>query len=425
MQQPQSLKAYFKFDTFAFLNGVGGTVWGAFTYYFSIPVAFLMYLNASKFQIGMVTAIFWAGFAIPQVWAAYATETLTIKKKFMAKVLNLSNLAWLVIGLYVVFTKGANSTFAAWLFLAMFAWACAIVGMFIPGQFSLLFKIIPSERLGNLLGILFAVQFSALFVAGPIINWVNSSFPEPMNYSVFFLATFVITALISLLLLSIEEPEGDKIEGSPSLGAYIGKCLNIFKTDSTLRVFIFGKWLMTGHYIMLAFMLAYLSSERGFDPAHIGWFNGLHGLGMFIGGFTITKIADIYGPKQLLVTSHIIALIYTVIVWLVPTASPALIFVAFALTGLTQVSDNVGYSNMCMFCCPTLDKSTYVAVTNVGVNILTVPLPMIFGYLMDKNVLTYNSTFTITICMMVAAIIFVSIFVKNPKSFMDMKAGNA
>ncbi len=109
----------------------------------------------------------------------------------------------------------------------------------------------------------------------------------------------------------------------------------------------------------------------------------MHGLGMFIGGFTITKIADMYGPKQMLITSHIIAVIYTLMIWLIPNASPMLLFVTFAITGLAQISDNVGYSNMCLICCPTLDKSTYVAVTNVGVNILTVPLPMIFGKLMD------------------------------------------
>jgi len=222
--------------------------------------------------------------------------------------------------------------------------------------------------------------------------------------------------------LSIKEPEGEKTQGAPSFGAYIGKCLDVVKTDKILTKFIVGKWLMSGHYVMLAFMLAFLINERGFDPAKIGWFTSLHGLGMFIGGFTITRIADRYGPKQMLITSHIIAIIYTVIVWLIPTASPLLILSAFAITGLTQVSDNVGYSNMCLLCCPTLDKSTYVAVTNVGVNMLTVPLPMIFGKLMDLGVLSYSSTFTITLGMMIAAIIFVTIVVENPKAYVAMKA---
>ena len=54
----QSLKEYYKFDTFAFFNGFGGTVWGAMTYYMGIPIAFLAFTNATKMQIGLVTAIF-------------------------------------------------------------------------------------------------------------------------------------------------------------------------------------------------------------------------------------------------------------------------------------------------------------------------------------------------------------------------------
>ena len=422
MADNRSLKEYYKFDVFGFGNGLGGTVWGALTYYFGVPIAFLTFLKASSFQIGLVTAIFWAGFALPQVWAAYATETLTIKKKFMVKVLLLSNITWLIMGVYIFMTKAENAAVSAWLFLLLYVWACALIGTFIPGQFTLLFKIIPTERLGQLLGILFAIQFGGLVVAGPIINKINTGFLAPNNFAILFLLTFVITIIISFILLSINEPEGEKAKGAPSFGAYIGKCLDVVKTDKILTKFIIGKWLMSGHYVMLAFMLAYLINERGFDPAKIGWFTSLHGLGMFIGGFTITRIADKYGPKQMLITSHIIAIIYTVIVWLIPTASPLLILVAFAITGLTQVSDNVGYSNMCLLCCPTLDKSTYVAVTNVGVNVLTVPLPMIFGKLMDMGVLNYNGTFTITLCMMVAAIIYVTIVVENPKAYVAMKA---
>ncbi len=425
MANNQSLKEYYKFDLFAFGNGFGGTVWGSLTFYFGIPVAFLTFLKASSFQIGLVTAIFWGGFALPQVWAAYATETHKIKKNFMAKVLLLSNLTWLVMGVYILLTNTVNAEMAAWIFLILFTWSATVVGMFFPGQFSLLFKIVPSDRLGQLLGIFFALQFGALLLGGPVINKVNAMFPEPTNFAVLFLMTFVITLIMSIILLSIKEPEGEETESSPSFGAYLGKCIEIIKTDKVLTKFIVGKWLMSGHYLMLAFMLAYLIHERGFDPADTGWFNALHGLGMFIGGFTITKIADKYGPKQMLITSHVIAVIYTLIVWFSPTASPLIIFTAFAITGLTQVSDNVGYSNMCMFCCPTLDKSTYVAVTNVGVNMLTVPLPMIAGKLMDMGILGYNGMFGFTLALMIAAIIYVAVVVENPKSFLDIKMAAA
>ncbi|HDY89467.1 MAG TPA: MFS transporter [bacterium] len=417
-----NLKEYYKYNVFAFLIGFGGPTWGAFTYFFAIPVVYLTFLNASKMQIGLITAIFWAGFSIPQVWAAYASETKKIKKTFMAAVILLAGIAWIILGLYIMLTRGANTSLSIWLFLLFFAWSCSLTGMYMPANFSLLFKIIPTERLGQFLGIIFAIQFGAFVIAGPVITKIGSAFGEPMNYALMFLLTFIISVLCAIVLLTIKEPEGELVEGSQSFGAYLGKCINVIKTDRILTKFIIGKWLMSGHYVMLAFLLAYRISERGFDPMKSGWFNSFHAIGLIIGGFTITKIADIYGPKYMLLTSHILAIIYVIIAWLIPSPASWIIFAAFIFTGITQISDNVGYTNMCLFCCPTKDKSTYVAVTNVGVNIFTVPLPIILGLLMDKGILNYNSTFILVMVMMVAAIIYILTVMENPKAFIEMKA---
>ena len=171
----------------------------------------------------------------------------------------------------------------------------------------------------------------------------------------------------------------------------------------------------------MAFLLYFLLQERGFSEGNAGWFASLNGLGLMIGGFTITKIADIYGPKHMLVTSQIVAIIYTLVAWLVPGINPVVIIAAFIITGLAQISDNVGYSNMSLFCCPTADKSSYVAAVNIGIILPMVFLPIIVGKLMGLGIFGYNGTFAISIILMVAAIIYVIAVVENPKAFVDMK----
>ena len=418
----QSLREYWKFNVFTVFFGFGGSVWGGLTYFIGIPVAYLTYLKASSMQIGLITAIFWAGFALPQVWAAYVSEAKTIKKNFLAAVWVLSSITWLMLGVYIFVTKASNNVLSIWVFLILFAWACSLTGMYWPAVFSMLFKIIPTPKLGQLIGIWMSVQYGALFLSGPFIKMVNNNFDEPLNYAVLFLLTFIITVSSTFVLLWVKEPEGEEMKASPSFGVYVKKCLNIIKTDKPFTRFIIGKWLMTGHYIMLAFLLVYLIEERGFDLLNSGWFSSLNGLGLFIGGLTIVKIADIYGPKYMLLTSHILVMIYTGIAWLVPSSGTGILYAAFIITGLAQISDNIGYSNMTMLLCPTLDKSTYGAVVNVGVNMLTVPLPIIFGKLMDVGILTYNGTFTIAFIMMCAAIIYILTVIKNPKAFLEMKA---
>lgn len=421
MANNQGLTEYYKVNVFAFFFGFGGSAWGGLTYFIGIPVALLTFLHASATQIGLVTTIFWAGFALPQIWAGYKSEPLPIKKHYIAWSLTVSSLGFLVYAVYLFMTGAANTSFAIWFFLLSFAWACFIGGLYFPGIFSLLFKVIPPARLGQLLGIYFAITYAGLFLSGFAIKAINKAFAEPMNYAVLFLITFVVTMIAAVVILRLNEQKGEQIKGEPSLGAYIGKLINIYKSDKPFVKFIIGKWLMTGHYIMLAFLLAFLIKDRGFDPANAGWFTALNALGLAIGGFTITKIADVYGPKYMLATSQIIAALYTLMVVLIPTMSPLVIGIAFVITGLAQISDNVGYSNLCLFTCPTIDKSSYVAATNVGIIPFMVFGPIIVGQLIDKGILSYLGSFWISLILMIIAIFYILFVVENPKAYTEMR----
>lgn len=421
MGDVKSLREYWKYNIVALLFGFGGSVWGGMTYYFGIPVAYLTFLNASKTQIGLVTAIFWLGFALPQTWAAYASEAKAIKKSYIAWAFFLSSLPWLVYGLYILLAGTANQSASIWLFLFLYVWACLIVNLYIPANYTLLFKIIPTAQLGLLLGVQFTFRYGGTFLSGFALRVLNKHIAAPDNYAVIFIATFVISALSALFILILREPEGTTTKSAPSFGAYLAECVRVLKKDRLLVKFLVGKWLMSGHNVMMAFLLAYFIQERGFDRSDSGWFSALYGLGLAIGGSTITRIADRYGPKYMMATAQTFAIIYTLIAWFAPHGSTAIFFAAFMLTGFAQISDNVGYTNMCLLCCPTPDKSTYVAVTNVGIIPFMALMPILVGKLMDKEILTFHGTFTLALSMMVAAILYLVFVLKNPKSFCDMK----
>jgi predicted MFS family arabinose efflux permease len=417
-----SLREYWKYNISALLFGFGGSVWGGMTYYMGIPVAFLTFLNASKTQIGLITAIYWLGFALPQTWAAYNSESKPIKKNFIAWSFFLSGIPWLVYGIYILLTGATEPSLSIWLFLFSYICACMIINLYHPANYTLLFKIIPTVQLGLLLGVQFTCRYGGTFLSGFFTRGIQKKLAAPYGFAVIFIATFVFSVLSALAIRILKEPEGTVVKSAPSYGAYLKKCVNIVKTDRLLVKFFIGKWLMSGHNIMMAFLLAFLIQERGFDRANAGWFSALYGLGLAIGGSTITRIADAYGPKYMMATAQVFAIAYTLIAWFVPASGPWIYFAAFMVTGFAQISDNVGYTNMCLMCCPTLDKSTYVAVTNMGVIPFMALLPIILGKLMDMNVLSYQNVFTIAICMMATAILYLLFVLDNPESYRAMKA---
>ncbi len=418
------MREYSKYSLGAILFGFGGSVNGSMTYYLGIPAAYLAYLGAGAAQIGSLAAIMWAGFALPQIWAAYATESKTIKKHFMAAAVFLSSLTWLTAGLYILFFGAAHSALCIWVFLMVYAWAVAWIGMFMPANLSLLFKITPVARLGHLIGIVFAIQFLGVFAGGFAIKAINRTWREPFNYSVLYLLTVLISSITAGILLWIREPEREGVRPAPSFGEYLKKCVRILRTDRVFAHFLVAKWLMSGHYVIMAFLLVYLIRTQGFDPRNAGWFSSLYALGLAVSGFTLSKISDVFGPKYLLMISQLIAMIYVILIWMTPSPGSVILFAAFVVTGLAEMCDNVGYTNMSMFCCPTGDKSTYIAVTNAGVIPFMVLLPIIAGKLIDLHILSYRQMFGIAFGMMLSAVFFILFFLENPSGFVHMKAAS-
>lgn len=425
MGNPQSLRGYYKYTVFAFLNGFGGSVWGGFTFYIGIPVIYLSFLNASSVQIGLVTAIFWGALAIPQFWAAYISETKPLKKYWIGGVIMTSCITWLILGLYILLTGAVNRNLSIWLFLILYILACFIKAFDVPANSALIFKLIPDDKLGKLGGILGSMQQLGMVSVALVVTKINVTFQPPVNIAVMFLATVAVSVVMSLLLFTTEEPENEIAERSHSFIAFLGKVGTILKTDEVYVKFIVGKWLMSGYYIMMAFILVFLMKERRVDTVTAGWFSSMYAFGAIVAGFTIARYNDRYGPRFMLLITSIIAFVCMMIVWLLPVLNTPLVIAIYILTGVAMSADFTGLTNMTFLCCPSEDKSTYVAITFLGTNIFTVPLPIIFGKLMDAGVLTYNSLFAILAVLTGAAILYNLLVMKNPRAFIEMRAKKA
>ena len=425
MGNPKSLKGFYLYTVFVFLNGFGGSVWGGFTYYIGIPVIYLTFLKASSFEIGLITAIFWGALAIPQFWAAYISENRAIKKYWIGGVIIASSFTWLILGLYILLTGATNQRLSIWLFIVLYTWACLIKAFDVPANSAMMFKIIPTDKLGKLGGIIGSVLQLGIIAVGLVIIRINLAFDKPYNIGIMFLATFVVSIVMSILLFSLDEPENETSHKSPHFAAFLGKCFEILKTDRVFTKFLVGKWLMSGHHIMMAFILAYLMTERGLSPVTAGLFSSLHAIGFIFSGLTLARLNDSLGPKFMFLLSQSLALLYMVITLLTPWTTTPFIVAIFIITGIAMATDWSGLGYMMLQCCPTEDKSTYVALTFIGVNILTVPLPMIFGKMMDMGILTHGRLFAILIVSTVVALVYIVTVFENPAAFYEMKKAQA
>lgn len=438
---------YAKANVYNFFNGFGGPVWGAFAAYYGPLMALLVSLGASAFYNGVVNALFWLGFILTQVPAAYYSERMRFKKKAMAVIFLIAGACMLLFGLLLLMTGGGNLKLMLGAFIVCYGLATIISGSATPLVFTLLFKIIPPPKLGSWLGIYFMIASVGGILGGFVVNRIIT-IGYPVAYEVLFIGTFVFSVAMAVAVWLIHEPEGELAPQKENFTVYLGHLLNILKSDKNLVRFFFGMWLAVGHYIVLTFYSTYAVKEVGIAQAETGTFVSMNLIGwtlaslgplfivliplgwiMKLAGSKLTVpsnifsagwIADKYGPKQTLIAFQAVAFVGVVLVLFAKSA--LLFYFVWIFAGFAQICNNIGYSNMGLLSCPIQDKSSYIGLVNFSVFPFVVVMPLIVGALIGKGILTYTGTFVISMALMVITMVYFAFFVDNPAEFKRMKA---
>ena len=434
--------------TYTLFRGFGGPVWGAFGAYYGPLMALLGFLGASAFYNGVVNALFWLGFILTQIPAAYFSERMQYKKRAMGVIFILAGFPMFIFGIILLITGGGNVSFILGTFLVCYAFTTIISGSATPFIFTLLAKIIPSHKLGSWLGIYFLTTSFGGLLGGIVVRKIlTRGYPEA--FVITSIGSFVFMIIIAALVWLIDEPAGKLAPRKDTFGVYLKHIITIIKEDRNLVRFFVGMWIVVGHYIVVTFYTRYATTGGfGIDKAQAGlfvtmnllgyilaslgplaplllplnWLLKLHGHNhLFIHNiFSAGWIADRFGPKFTLVTFQLAALCGVVIALFSHRLSHFCIVWIFA--GFAQICNNIGYTNMTLQSCPIDDKSSYVGLVNFAVFPFVVVVPMIFGALCDRGIISFTGTFKISLVFMIISALYFVIIVDNPVGFKKLKA---
>ena len=440
-----------KANIYNFLNGFGGPVWGAFAAYYGPLMALLGFLGASSFYNGVVNALFWLGFILTQVPAAYYSERLRYKKWAMGVIFILAGLSMFIFGMALFLTGGGNLKVMLGLFIICYGTTTIISGAATPLIFSLLFKIIPARKRGGWLGIYFMLASVGGLIGGVIVKNILG-LGYPVAFEILFMGTFGFAIAMAIAVWCINEPEGELAPQKENFGVYMKHIISIMRDDKNLVRFFIGMWLVVGHYIVLTFYSTYATTGGfGIEKAQTGAFVSFNLLGwimaslgplfvliyplsliMKIAGkrlpfamniFSAGWIADRFGPKFTLITFQCVAFIG--VLFALMAHSLVMFYIVWIFAGFAQICNNIGYSNMTLLSCPIQDKSSYIGLVNFAVFPFVVVIPMVIGALIGRGILNYTSTFILSMVIMVIAAVYFLFCVDNPQGYKDMKAAQA
>ena len=436
-----------KANIYQFLRGFGGPVWGSFAIYYGPLMALVSALEAPTYYNGIVNAIFWIGFFLTQVPAAYYSERLQYKKWAMGTIFLLAGASMFAYGLILLLTGGGNKTLMLYLFLLCYSIATVISGSSTPLVFSFLFKIIPQQKLGSWLGVFFMMMSIGGLIGGPIVKKILE-LGYPVSFEILFMSTFGFAILMAIAIWMVNEPKGELAPRKENFSTYLKYTISILREDKNLVRFFIGMWLGAGHYVCVTYYARYaFTGGFGIDNTFAGAFVSMNLVGYMLASlgplflilfpvglimkasgkelpipaniFSAGWVADKFGPKYTLIMFNIMAFFGVVVALFANNVY--LFYVVWIFAGFAQICHNIGYSNMCLLSCPIQDKSSYIGLVNFMVYPFAVVVPILVGMFIDREILDYALSFKLSIVFMIASTVFFKFFVDNPIGYKKMK----
>ncbi len=381
------------------------------TAYTILPV-FVSTLTDSPIIIGLIPAIYEAGWFIPQLFFAPYVQRQSKLMPLVVRLATMERSSYLFLALGAFALPFLKKELALGVILLLIVWKSVSAGFFgLPWQ-ELLAKVIPvshrgrfyggANMLGKILGILGAV------VTGLLLDRL----PYPRNFGVVFSLGFAGVMVSMVFFLMTKEPKNHVPEPveTPSLQWRV-KVLAILKSDRDFRNFLISRALSFLGYMAFAFMAVYGIEKYNLPDSYSAVFTGILIAFNVIGFALMGHLGDKYGNKRVFVLSDIL-LILSLITALVWQSLPGL-YLMFALVSLSQAGAVIGDMNMVLEFGSVEDRPTYIGLSKTLTGPVFLLAPVIGGGVVSHS--GYPAMFLVSLGFALLAFLFLVFFVVEPR----------
>jgi predicted MFS family arabinose efflux permease len=238
-------------------------------------------------QLGIITSVFAATWAISGVLGGYIADTKMSRKKFFSMFV----LFFSVMSLLTGFCTG----------FIMFIIVRAVMGffegpMFPTGQSFVLAQSSP-ERRGFNLGLVQVTIIGLISTTlGPIIQ---VALAESIGWRWTFVVTIIPGVILTLFIMKVlvDPPTGASAETTAEKPPR-GELLKQYKNRNIIVGIIAVIFLLAWYISMLTYVPGYLVAEKGFSTSEMSLVMSMFGVGaIFLGGMLLPRLSDKIGRK--------------------------------------------------------------------------------------------------------------------------------
>lgn len=375
-----------------------------------IPV-FIKTIGGSSIAIGLIPVVWTIGFNFPQIIIANYARHVKRKKDLLLVTGFFQRVFWLILGLFTYYLlEKLTVELGVILFFVLFGLAAIGGGFNLPGWFDLISKITPVKLRGRLFALRVTLGALLGIFGGYLVKFVLEYYPYPENFTILFLAAFIVIMISYALLFFLKEEEPSKPKRIFRYSEYIRLLPAILKNNINFRNFLIGDAMMIVAFSSFAFFTVDALEKFSLPDSIAGEFTIVAMMSMVLGSFLFGYLSDNLGHKLNLVLMALFTLLSYV---LAVTANDVFyfylvfVFSAFA-TALIQVSRLTIVAEMC----DEDDRPVYAALTNM----ITVPFTLsgiLGGWI--AYLFGYTLVFIITAIVSTVALLWLIIMVREPR----------
>jgi MFS family permease len=387
----------------------------------SVLPLYLLHLTTNPVLIGLIPAIQFLGWRLPQLFTANLTDQMRRKLPFVLWVSLNERLPLLFLGLFMLLWRGQNPQMTLVIVFALLCWQAVGGGLIATPWQEYIAKIILPHRwglffgTGNALGALVGVGGAALSA------YLLSHFIFPRGFAYSYLVAFVFAMLSFAALTFTVEPAVEPSKPRISFSAYFRRLPAVLRADGNFRNYLLVRSFATFCTMGSGFMAVHAVEKFHMGDSAAGIFTAV----MLTSTAVLNPILGHYGDrlshKLILTVSFWMQTVAMVIAALAPNS---LIFMA--ALALRAGADAAGMSSgmtIIFEFCDAQDRPTYIGLGNTLTAPPVVIAPLIGGVLAAS--VGYQPVFWISAALGLASVFAWQRFVADPRLRRGAPAGDA
>lgn len=347
----------------------------------TIAPYFVSQLTDRSWLVGLVPAVFYLGYFLPQLFGAYLVNGKKYRKWVIVRIALTQRLGLVIIALTAEFLGLLTPGVALGLFFFAYLMFSFFDGLIIPGYSDFISKSIVINR-GLFFGIMNGIGGITGFGASLLAQRFLDGYAFPENVRLIFWTALLSSVISPFFMANFKEvpyPEERRIE---PLGTFFRAIPGILKARARFRRFLISRAVLSLGIMGNAFYALYAIKRFDMSPGLLAIFTMIILLTQSLAGFAWGWLGDRFGYQLIYQLGSVLVIIMGL---LASFANAVWVYyiVAFGIGGIYAVF-NVADANMIYEIAPPAETSRFVGLSNTLVAPVMTLAPLVGGLLVDQ-----------------------------------------